>query len=100
MKTYLSTGGPSAYTKYSLIIFVINIAGTMMFTQFLPLSVKECHEWKERGESHKSTLFTKTRTGYLSIFIAVFLFIYGIVLSVLILDPKQSCKIAFGGTGC
>ena len=98
--TYLSTGGPKAYTKYSIIILVINIAGTLIFTMFLPSSVQECHQWKERGDINKNTILNKTRTGYISAFIASFLFIYGIVVSILILDPKQSCKVAFGGTGC
>ena len=95
----MTSGGPKNYTKYSLILFVINVAGTLIFTPFLPANAKECHDWKKQGDNAEAYL-SKTNTGYISFALSAFLLLYGIIGSALILDPNISCRIAFGGDGC
>ena len=99
INTYLATGGPKGFTTYSLILFIVNIAGTLIFTSFLPANVKECHDWKQQGDAAENCL-SKNNTGYISLALSTFLLLYGIIGSIIILDPKVSCRIAFGGQGC
>ena len=44
-----STDGPWRYTKYCLVVQAISMFFCICSTQFLPGSLKECHEWKVRG---------------------------------------------------
>ena len=99
LSTYLQTGGPKGNTKYSWIIFIINVIGTFVFTPFLPANIKECHLWKEKGTA-SDAFPSKTQTGWLSFALATTLLLYGIILSILIMVPQISCKEAFGGSGC
>jgi len=97
--TFLNTGGPKSFSNNTWLIFGINVIGLLLFTQFLPATKAECHEWKEKGELSNS-FPTKKQTGYLSLFLASFILLYGVITSVALLDPNTACLPAFGGEGC
>jgi hypothetical protein len=96
---FQGTGGPRKFSDNTWLIFGVNIMGLLLFTQFLPSTKAECHEWKEKGET--STGFpTRRQTGYFSLTLASCIIIYGVITSVALLDPKTACLSAFGGGGC
>ena len=88
--------GPLRYTVYSLILIAITIAATLVFTPFLPASVRECGEWRRQGEARGSSLLTGTATVLLGLCMVG----YGFVFGILLLDAKTACLPAVGGSGC
>jgi hypothetical protein len=46
---FLATDGPWLFTKYSLVMFAINILGIWVFTRFLPKDKEQCKNWKQKS---------------------------------------------------
>ena len=46
---FLATDGPWLFTKYSLVMFAINVLGIFVFTRFLAKNKKECTDWKNKS---------------------------------------------------
>ncbi len=106
MSTFFSTDGPAKFTKYSLMIFSINLAGMLIFTRFLPKDKSQCEEWKQAGNTFVNSsnpfvaIFTPARVGYASAALATMTITYQLVSTIVLLNPKTACLSAFGGSGC
>jgi hypothetical protein len=48
-QSFVATDGPARFTHYCLALFAISVAACLIFTPFLPGSIEECHEWREKG---------------------------------------------------
>ena len=64
-----ASDGPARFTHYTLLLTGISIVGCLVFTQFLPGSKEECHEWRRIGE----IIGTSERRGWLSLLITFFI---------------------------
>ena len=93
---FSNTDGPNRFANYTYMIIGINIAGTLIFTFFLPRSKEECHDWRKQGEMKGSSHIF----GYASVVISSAIVIYGILCSGFLLSPETSCIPVFGGDGC
>lgn len=49
LQAFNNSNGPEKYTLYTIILVIISIIATLIFTQFLPNSRNECQEWKVLG---------------------------------------------------
>ena len=94
--TYYASDGPFRFTYYTLLLTGIAITAAIIFVPFLPKSIDECHEWKDRYASTG----TRTYIGMLSLFITVIVVAYGVMGAILLLDPQTSCLEFIGGSGC
>jgi hypothetical protein len=93
---YEASDGPNKFAEYTYMLLAINIAGTILFTQFLPKQKDECHEWRKKGEMMGQSRLM----GYISVCFASCIIAYGILASIMLIDVKTSCIPAFGGDGC
>ena len=106
MSTFFSTDGPAKFTKYTWMIFGINLAGMLIFTRFLPKQKSQCEEWKQAGNTFVNSsnpfvaIFTPARVGYASAALATMTITYQLVSTIVLLNPKTACLSAFGGSGC
>jgi hypothetical protein len=121
MDAYKSSGGPSKFTQYSLLIFVINVFGILVFTRFLPRQKDQCREWRDQvydETAHSEPIRSiadlpkianrinawyvrdRVRVGQTSLGIATAIISYEIISAVALLNPNWSCLPAFGGGGC
>ena len=91
-----NSNGPSRYTNYCLILLGITFFSTLVFTRLLPDSKAQCHEWRDAGI--KAGL--SKRIGYVSLFLSVFMVLYGFIAGILLLDTSTSCLAIVGGSGC
>ena len=98
IQAYISSNGPYKFTKYTFIIFLLNLTGLCIFTQYLPKQKDECHTWRRLGD--KSGEYTRKLTGYISVIIAVVSITYGLTFSILLMIPSLSCMRILGGPGC
>lgn len=94
--SYFSSDGPRKWSTYTYVVLGINLLSVIFFTQFLPSQKKQCHEWREEGINNG----TQKLTGYLSVTLASVVILYGIVATLMLLDPSTSCLPIFGGSGC
>jgi len=94
---YFKSAGPRRFTAFTLLSLTTNIVATIVFTQFLPRSKQECHEWNKQGAMQVNL---KKYRGYISLFLAICVILYGVIAAILLLDSSTSCSIALGGSGC
>ncbi len=57
VSNYLATNGPTKFSNYTYLIIAINLAGTLVFTQFLPQQKEQCHEWRREGEKRGASVW-------------------------------------------
>ena len=74
----------------------VNLIGMVLFTKFLPKQKAQCHEWRKKGEDAGNSFLY----GVASTAIAVLCITYGILCSIMLVNPKTACMKAFGGSGC
>ena len=95
-EAYFSTNGPHKFTVYTLTLLCISVSSCLIFVWNLPRSKNQCHEWKEAGELSGNSPIR----GYISLFLAAVMIIYGFIAAILLLDPATSCLPSVGGIGC
>lgn len=113
--TYFATNGPRQFLIYTIVIYIINIAGTFIFTPFLPRQKDQCAEWRDQDYEKLPPrtgwfawyhgfndwyVSNRTRVAWTSLTIAVFVISYQITTTIALLNPNWSCLPAFGGSGC
>jgi hypothetical protein len=98
MAHFDASGGPKKSTIYLLVTTAIGLVSVFVFTQYLPTQKAMCVEWKEKGE--KSGDRHRDRRAFVTMFVAFAIVAYGIVGSILLLNPSTSCLKFIGGPGC
>ena len=98
MNNFDASGGPKKSTVYLLVITGISLFCTCLFTSFLPTQKAMCAAWKKKGEEAGEG--HRDRRAVVTLGVAMLIVMYGIVGSVLLLDPKLSCSKFIGGPGC
>jgi hypothetical protein len=96
LSAYLASDGPNRYVHYTVVVLVVNLVSLAIATSFLPRQRDQCHEWRIQGESTGNS----RKIGYASICLSVCMVGYGIIASIMLINPHTSCYQAFGGTGC
>lgn len=84
-----SSDGPRKFAEYTLLVLLINVLGTLLFTPFLPRQKDQCVEWRRRGEEAGDS----ARVGCASITIATVIIGY-------ITPPPPSCHHHLFETRC
>ena len=94
--SYNNSDGPNKFQNYTFMILGINLVGMILFTPFLPKQKEECHEWRKRGEAAGYPKLV----GYASFTLATCTILYGIIATVMLVNPNTACLQAIGGSGC
>lgn len=95
-KGFEETDGPNRYTRYNLIVSAISLVNACIWVWWLPSSVEECAEWKEKGEMNGLS----KRRGLINVVVCVTVVLYGFVVAFLLLNTSTSCLEVVGGLGC
>jgi preprotein translocase subunit SecG len=115
---FVSTDGPRRFSVYTVFIIAVNLVATLLFVQFLPPQKEQCHAWRKKvcqvaflrimlihikmdscyvqGEIAGRGQYV----GYAAVTIAAVIVLYGIIISILLMDNSTACLGAVGGTGC
>lgn len=94
--SFEASNGPQRFTTYCILLIIISIISCVIFTQFLPKSKEQCHEWKKIGDEQG----TNRIRGFIALFLCTVTVLYGFIVAILLINPSTACLPAVGGAGC